>query len=808
MTKQSLNENWSMQIRGQESIYACRVPCSAYDTLIKKGVMGDPFWRDNEDEFLKLCDNDFIFRSSFQAGEEILASTRQILRFEGIDTIADMELNGVALGHTDNMHRSWEFEVGGILKRDNELVVSIASPTKYIREAFEECYVDGCSDAMEGFPHIRKAHCMYGWDWGPRLPDAGIWRDVTLLGTSHALLDSVLVRQDHRNGAVALTMEPALKYADPDAHYTYQVTVLDPDGAEAAKGGLTLDIADPRLWWPNGYGKQELYTVSVSVMEGEKVLDTWSRKIGLRTLVYDTSPDQWGSRFQVEVNGTPIFSMGADYIPEDNIFPRINMERTRRLLLDCVKANFNTVRVWGGGYYPDDYFFDICDELGLLVWQDFMMACAVIELTEHMEENLAAELTENIKRLRHHASLGLWCGNNEMEWEIGDNQWNSSRKQVSDYVKMYQYIFPKLVKTYDPQRFYWPSSPSSGGDFDHANDFNRGDVHYWEVWHGNKPFSDYRNYYFRYCSEFGFQSFPCLKTVRAFTEPEDRNVFSYIMEKHQRNKTANGKILTYLSDIYLYPARFDDLLYTSQLLQAEAIKYGVEHWRRNRGRCMGAIYWQLNDCWPVTSWSSIDYFGRWKALHYYAKRFFAPVMLSCQEEGTMTQGINVNAEHPGCEQSAILAVANESMEDFSGTVCWAIRDTSGKAMRTGEQKITVAALSTFFMEKMYFDDVNARHEYLSYELLDEAGNEVSGSTVLFCQPKHFNYRDPHLTCTVEGDYITVYADAYAKSVEIDCEDTDMVLSDNYFDMNAGTRTVRLESGKIGRITLRSVYNIR
>ncbi|MDR1617491.1 MAG: glycoside hydrolase family 2 protein, partial [Treponema sp.] len=312
-----------------------------------------------------------------------------------------------------------------------------------------------------------------------------------------------------------------------------------------------MTVNKPELWWPRGFGPQPLYRIRVTLFYRGRELDSRERRYGLRTMTIRRKKDRWGESFAHEVNGVPVFAMGADYIPEDSIFSRITPERTRRLLEQCAAANFNTIRVWGGGYYPDDFFYDICDELGFIVWQDCMFACAVYELTGEFEKNIRAELADNVKRLRHHASLGLWCGNNEMEMFVDMMQWVSSLKQKADYIKMYEYIFPQVIGEHDPQTFYWPASPSSGGSFDRPNDPDRGDVHYWEVWHGNKPFSDYRNYYFRYVSEFGFQSFPLLKTVESFTLPEDRNIFSYVMERHQRNNAANGKIMNYLYQTFL-----------------------------------------------------------------------------------------------------------------------------------------------------------------------------------------------------------------------------------------------------------------
>lgn len=438
-----------------------------------------------------------------------------------------------------------------------------------------------------------------------------------------------------------------------------------------------------------------------------------------------------------------------------------------------------------------------------------MFACAVYELTEEFEENIIEECRDNIRRLRHHPSLGLWCGNNEMEMFVDQGTWVSSHKQKADYIKMYEYIIPKVLGECDPDTFYWPASPSSGGSFDFPNDPNRGDVHYWEVWHGNKPFTDYRNFFFRYASEFGFQSFPCLKTVESFTEPDDRNIFSYVMEKHQRNDAANGKIMNYLAQTFRYPSNFDTMLYASQLLQAEAIRYGVEHWRRNRGRCMGAIVWQLNDCWPVASWASIDYYHRWKALHYAEKRFFAPVLLSCQEEGTLTQRTNTNAElrEDEVEKSIRLNVSNETLSPVNAQVKWALRNAKGEVLQSGEESACVEALSAKWFDKREFPEADLFGSYVSYELWTK-GAKVSEGSVLFCAPKHFNFENPQLEVAIDGDELVVSAKAYARMVEIVCEDGDVLFDDNYFDLNADSRRIRIIRGKGSKFSVRSVYNIR
>lgn len=796
------------------------VPGTVYTDLLKSGRMEDPFWKDNEEQAWKLMDDDYEYEVHFEAAYSLFGCSRIILRFDGIDTIADIFLNDSLIGRAENMHRVWEYDVTQALKTgENILRVLLHSPNRYAREAFEKCHTLGSEDAMDGFVHMRKAHCMFGWDWGAHLPDAGIFREVSLLGIEKARLEDVYVIQHHREDRVELEIRTAVSESPDmaadegcgDKEELKIVGVLySPSGEMLAE---TTDLSciavnHPRLWWPNGYGEQPLYTLEVLLMSGSRLLDIWRKRIGLRTLTVHREKDQWGESFAHEINGIRMFAMGADYIPEDHLLGRTAPERTRQLLEDCKAANFNTVRVWGGGYYPEDCFFEICDELGLVVWQDFMFACAVYELTPQFKENIRQEFIDNVKRIRHHACLGLWCGNNEMEQFVSEkHHWVTKPSEVRDYILMYEYLIPEVLKEYDPQTFYWPASPSSGGSFDNPNDPDRGDVHYWEVWHGNKPFSEYRKYFFRYASEFGFQSFPCRKTIETFTDDEkDCNPFSYIMEKHQRNYGANGKIMNYMQQTFRYPTGFDTFLYASQLLQGEAIRYGVEHFRRNRGRCMGAIYWQMNDCWPVISWSSIDYTGRWKALHYYAKRFFAPILISVQEEGMMSQEADMNREHFEFEKSIRLNVANETCTVQCGTVCWEIRNEKGNIQKSGCTEVEVPPLSSIWMDKVVFEDIDIFREYASYRFIQ--GNQtVSEGSVLFSYPKYFQYADPMLSANRIGDEIIVSAKAYAKSVEIQNEQENLILSDNYFDMNAGEKRIKILRGETDGLRLRSVYDI-
>ena len=815
MITAEIHSGWQMRQAGWEEFLPASVPGSVYYDLMQNGKMDDPFWRDNFPKALKRMDHDYEYKTEFAADKALLKSDAVLLRFEGIDTVADIFLNGEKLGHTENMHRTFEFEVKDLLKEEgNELRVLLHSPTRFIKEEYKHNVADGSEEAMVGFANLRKTHCMFGWDWGPRLPDAGLWRPVKLLGIEKARVDSVYVTQKHEDGKVTLHFDVDADVYDREALMGYTVLITDPDGKETLCKGSPEEIVieRPQLWWPNGFDAQPLYTVEVRLYAGGKQVDAWKKRIGLRTLTMHIEKDAYGESFAHEVNGVQVFAMGADYIPEDSIFPRINEARTRELLRQCKEAHFNTIRVWGGGYYPDDWFYDACDEMGLMVWQDFLFACAVYNLTDEFEDNIRAEFADNIKRLRHHASLALWCGNNEMEMFVERGLWVKTPIQKSDYVKMYEYILPKVLKELDPQTFYWPASPSSGGGFDDPNGFDRGDVHYWDVWHGNVPFTDYRRYYFRYLSEFGFQSFPSVETVKTFALPEDCNPFSYVMEKHQRNNAANGKIMNYLYQTYLYPTSFDAFVYASQLLQADALRYGVEHFRRNRGRCMGAVYWQLNDCWPVISWASIDYCGRWKALHYAAKRFFRPLTLSCAEEGLLTQNPNINFERYEYEENALkkgmrLCVENETMLSHTVEVTWQLRRADASVIRQGRETVTVEPLSSKWLEYEDFADADTFGDYIAYQMTENGAPAASG-TALFCAPKHFRFADPQLALRVEGDEIVVTAAAYARSVQILNADDTLKLSDNFFDMNAGETCVRILSGQPSGLRVRSVYDIR
>ncbi|MBB6729847.1 beta-mannosidase [Cohnella zeiphila] len=782
----TLGGAWRMKRTDEAEWIDAVVPGSVFNDLLHAGKMEDPFYRDNELDILELTKFDYEYERSFEADSELLAHDVVLLRCEGLDTLCELSINGQPVLSTDNMHRTYEADVKGILRAGrNDIRVLLRSATRFVLEKDKEYHLTSCADAVPGISHLRKAHSMFGWDWGPKLPDAGIWRDISIRGYDLGRIDDVFVAQRHEEGAVRLDIRTDVEQW-ADAGLSVRATLEAPDGTSLEKEGavdagsssLTFDVADPQLWWPHNYGDQPLYTLRVRLQGREGAVDERALKIGLRTLTIRQEEDRWGESFEFVVNGRSIFAMGANYIPEDNVFGRLSLERTDRLLQSCVEANYNCIRVWGGGYYPDDDFYDLCDRYGLIVWQDHLYACGAYDFNEAFKENIRQETIDNVKRIRHHASLGLWSGNNELEYAWAYWGWTEryGEKLRDDYLSQFEQFLPELNASVDPNTFYWRSSPSSAGGIDDPNKESIGDMHYWDVWHGRKPITEFRTLFPRFMSEFGLQSFPSIQTVETFTLPEDRNIFSYVMEAHQKNGTGNEKIMYYISEYFKYPKDFDSLLYVSQLIQAEGMRVGVEHWRRNRGRCMGAIYWQLNDIWPGASWSSLDYFGRWKATHHAAKRFFAPVMASACEDGT-----NVS-----------LHVTNETLDRFEGRMTWRLLDRSSRIIESGETDVSVDALSAMEVASLAFGDAldtkkKLRQSYLEFTLVAE-GREISGGTVLFVKSKYFDFLDPRIGVEVaeEPDRFVVKLSgaAFAQFVSLDLRGADARWSDNVFHLSA------------------------
>lgn len=787
----TLNGTWQLSAghRSLESV-DMQIPGTVLSGLLAAGKIKDPFYRTNEDATRALFWKDYVFTRTFDVDEELLAQQHIVLVCEGLDTLAEISINGTFLAKTDNMHRTWKFQAKKLLHPGkNEIQIVFRSVLRFIEdypyEAHKKINYIPCG-SMKGNQLLRKAHSMFGWDWGPQTIDAGIFRDIYLQGYSHARIEDIRIHQQHAKN-VSVQTSITLSESVPGQKLCVE---LSEDGADKplqtklcktnADGVAAVDfvIENPKLWWPNDYGDQPLYIVRTTLLDEDGTnLESITRRIGLRTLTISQEKDEWGNEFAFCVNGVKIFTRGGNYIPDDCLYTRITEKKLDYILESCRRAHFNCVRVWGGGYYPSDAFYDLCDEKGLIVWQDLMYACNVYDVTDAFAENCRQETYDNVRRLRHHASLGLWCGNNEIEsaWD----HWGDFQKETpylrADYIRLFEEVLPKAVQEADGETFYWHSSPSSGGCFDNPDDANRGDTHYWDVWHGQKPFTDYRKYFFRFCSEFGFQSFPCAKTVNSFTLEDDRNIFSRVMESHQKNDAANGKMLYYLSENLRYPKDLTHLLYASQVLQGMAIKYGVDHWRRNRGRCMGTLYWQINDDWPAPSWSSIDYFGRWKALHYMAQKFYAP------------HAVSMTLEDHRCH----VYFSNESFETTEYSLTLSIRDLSGNVLETYETKGNSPAFSA--IETAVVDICS--WEYQKDDVFLEAVIHTKDQKVLkdvetLVPYKYLNLKNPVISTEAEETndafILHISSDCFAPFVALDFDDADVIFSDNFFHLTDKT----------------------
>lgn len=787
----TLNGTWQLSAghRSLESV-DMQIPGTVLSGLLAAGKIKDPFYRTNEDATRALFWKDYVFTRTFDVDEELLAQQHIVLVCEGLDTLAEISINGTFLAKTDNMHRTWKFQAKKLLHPGkNEIQIVFRSVLRFIEdypyEAHKKINYIPCG-SMKGNQLLRKAHSMFGWDWGPQTIDAGIFRDIYLQGYSHARIEDIRIHQQHAKN-VSVQTSITLSESVPGQKLCVE---LSEDGADKplqtklcktnADGVAAVDfvIENPKLWWPNDYGDQPLYIVRTTLLDEDGTnLESITRRIGLRTLTISQEKDEWGNEFAFCVNGVKIFTRGGNYIPDDCLYTRITEKKLDYILESCRRAHFNCVRVWGGGYYPSDAFYDLCDEKGLIVWQDLMYACNVYDVTDTFAENCRQETYDNVRRLRHHASLGLWCGNNEIEsaWD----HWGDFQKETpylrADYIRLFEEVLPKAVQEADGETFYWHSSPSSGGCFDNPDDANRGDTHYWDVWHGQKPFTDYRKYFFRFCSEFGFQSFPCAKTVNSFTLEDDRNIFSRVMESHQKNDAANGKMLYYLSENLRYPKDLTHLLYASQVLQGMAIKYGVDHWRRNRGRCMGTLYWQINDDWPAPSWSSIDYFGRWKALHYMAQKFYAP------------HAVSMTLEDHRCH----VYFSNESFETTEYSLTLSIRDLSGNVLETYETKgnsPAFSAIETAVVDICSWED--QKDDVFLEAVIHTKDQKVLKDVETLVPYKYLNLKNPVISTEAEETndafILHISSDCFAPFVALDFDDADVIFSDNFFHLTDKT----------------------
>ncbi len=673
------------------------VPGCVHRDLRRQALIPDPFFGTNELDLQWVEERDWEYTTAFNVSAALLTEETVELACDGLDTLATVYLNGRELARTDNMFISWRWNVKPLLRRGrNDLRIVFASAARALPKTRPEHQPKEFNDSVGRSSVFRKEQCQFGWDWGPRFVTAGIWRDLRLEAWSGNRLDSVRVIQDHaRDGSVSLSFTPELSRSDKSATYGLTLSLNGQVIAEVSGPieNLKSKIENPSLWWPNGHGAQPLYTVEVTARDGTgRVFGTWSRRIGLRTIALDRSKDQWGESFRFVVNGRPVFAKGANWIPAHSFVAGLTRADYERDLQSAVRANMNMMRVWGGGLYESEEFYDVCDELGLLVWQDFMFACTLYPGDRAFLASVQTEAEHNIRRIRHRASLALWCGNNEIE----TLNWDTLEKNPQlrrNYDAIFHEILPAAVAVHDGVTAYWPTSPYRGDK--RNNDYTikalgekSGDTHFWDVWHARHPVKDYEKWKFRFVSEFGMQSYSSPETQATFSTPADNNVFGPVMENHQKNTAGNQIILDYVSRLYRFPKSQEALIYLSQLNQAHCMQTGVEHYRRISPICMGALYWQLNDCWPVASWSSIEHTGRWKALQHIARRFFAPALVSAHVPGTETAIIG-NYRRTTVRHVHLYTVYDGAAPSARGLLLWDLFHLDGRIVQSGTKNVAL-----------------------------------------------------------------------------------------------------------------------
>jgi beta-mannosidase len=790
--------------------HPAQVPGVVQTDLLHSALIPDLFDRDNEFRLQWIGLADWEYQTTFQLDAAALAHDHVDLVFEGLDTFADVYLNDQAILHADNMFRRWRIPAKAALKSGPntlrivfhsavEKMIPYVKTLPYILPSIST-HNYGNEENIATAPYTRKAPYNYGWDWGPRFMTEGIWQPVRLETWDALRIETFHIHQQSISADLAnVTAEVEIEASRPTAA-TVTVAHDEMSGPQTTDGTQTLQlnaginhvsvplrIATPKLWYPVGYGAQGRYRFLAVIRVGREAAAHAETKTGLRSVELRRVPDQWGKSFEFVVNGISVFAKGADVIPFDSFPNRVTPEIHRNILQSARDAHMNMVREWGGGYYESDDFYDICDELGIMVWQEFMFGGDMIPGDVAFQENVRQEAIDQIKRLRDHPSIVVWCGNNEVEtgwWHWGDRQEfkaaisPDTRDRVwQDYVIMFADILRSAVAQYADPAPYTPSSPSANFEEIPDNQHN-GDMHYWAVWHAQAPASDYTKQFPRFMSEYGFQSFPEMRTIRTFAnKPDDFDIRSTVMQAHQKNKGGNERILTYMLREYREPKDFASFVYLSQVQQAEIIKIGAEHLRRQRPRTMGSIYWQLNDCWPVASWASIDYYGRWKALHYYARRFYDDVLIS-----------------PFLHDDKVdVYVVSDKLQPISGMIHMRLLDFSGNVLLDQTKDVQVPAQSSaiyFSIDRAPLSAKNdLRKSFLVFDL-QVAGKQISRNLIFFDATHNLDLPvapkiESSFTKADGGYSISLRTAALARNVYISLGDLDVQMSDNYFDLLPG-----------------------
>src|SRR5882672_1510819 len=768
--KAPLLTGWQFREVGKEDWRPAIVPGCVHTDLLNNKLIDDPFYRDNEQKLQWIGKTDWEYQTSFNLTTEIFARKNLELVFAGLDTYADIFLNNEALLSTDNMFRTWRVNAKRLAKPGaNTLRIRFRSPINEVLPIMAKMDYElpaGNDQGEKTSPHTRKAPYQYGWDWGPRFVTSGIWRSVYLEVWDKARVDDLHILPTQVTAAAARLTAEVEVVANSNSSATIVVDNLTDKSIAAQRvvsltpgsNRVSLDfvVARPALWWPNGLGAHPLYTFKARLLINGKPFDETTTRTGLRSLELRQQRDESGKSFTFVINGVPVFAKGGNWIPADSFPTRISKAKYRQLLESVRDTNMNMLRAWGGGIYERNDFYELCDEMGILVWQDFMFGCSMYPGDQAFLDNVRQEAIDNVKRLRNHPSIVIWVGNNEIETAWKHWGWKDQLPASlwDDYLKIFHGVLPEVCSSLDPSRPYWPSSPSSNLE-DEPDSQKMGDVHYWQVWHAALPFSEYEKQFPRFMSEYGFQSFPQLETVNTYTVPADHDIKSPVMMAHQRHPRGNQLIREYMLREYPEPKDFESFLYVSQVLQAEGIKIGAEHLRRIMPHNMGSLFWQLDDCWPVASWSSIDYTGRWKALQYYAHRFYGDILVSPHEENG-----NLN-----------FYVVSDRLQTTAARLQVSLLDFQGRALWSRQQDVNVSALSSKSYLNIPVDTLltgkDPKSVFVFAELLVD-GKPVSRNEHFFQPFKNLLLPRPEISAEVvrtqAGFRVTLSSDKLASDV--------------------------------------------
>ena len=800
----NLHEGWKFRQARLTNWYPATVPGVVHTDLLQNKIIEDPFFRLNERGLQWIDKEDWVYETCFTLAADMMRKENMELVFEGLDTYADVYLNDECILKADNMFRCWSIPVRQYIREENNILkVYFHSPVKidvpkwdalpYQYPASNDQSENGGLFNKKISIFARKAGYHYGWDWGPRLVTSGIWRPVYIRAWSDLRINDVFIEQKEVGAGRAVIAGHVELDADKDMNgvlvtITDEVTgrVLGEWQADLKRGTnrVTVDFVlhKPKLWWSNGLGEPFLYRFRTDIIAGGELLDSKTERVGIRSLKVVHQPDKDGHTFYIELNGRPVFAKGANYIPSDNFLPRVTPENYKRTILDAAGVNMNMLRVWGGGIYENDVFYDLCDEHGIMIWQDFMFACSMYPAEGALLDNIHQEAVDNVKRLRNHACIALWCGNNECQdawlgwgWKCEIERQNKeyADKIWAQYRQQYHVTLPGVVREYAPGTFYWPSSPFAfEGEMSGTTD---GDRHYWSVWHGKAPISDYDSEKSRFFSEYGFQSFPEFESVKRYAPyPEDWDIRSEVMMSHQRGGDhANGLIETYLLNEYKKPRDFRAFLYMNHVLQGDAIKTAIESHRRQMPYNMGTLFWQHNDCWPVASWASRDYYGRWKAQHYYVRKAYDDILISPVVEGDDLKVYAVSDRLENTSGQLQLQVCQ-----FDGTVVHHWGKSVG--ISGNDSRVCFSAPLAKLLEGADRGTVYVRVDYT-----DKSGRVYHNNYCLGKQ-KDMDYPKVDLQTevrSIEGGYeVMVSADKFARAVCLSVADNESVYSDNYFDV--------------------------